>query len=52
MEALKRKIEEKGLKQRWIAKKMGISFEVLNRWLNDKSQIPPSREDELKALLK
>ncbi|MFB4471845.1 helix-turn-helix transcriptional regulator [Oceanobacillus caeni] len=44
-------IEKSGYKKKWIAKELGVSNEVLSRWVNNKSK--PSVENlfKLAALL-
>lgn len=44
---IKNKIEEKGLKHRWIARKLDIHYSSLSQYLNDFRPMP----DEVKARL-
>lgn len=46
------KIKEKGLKQKWVAKKLGVSQTMLSYYLNETRPIPDNLETELKILLK
>jgi len=48
----KNRIEEKGLKQLWVANQMGVSKSILNRWLTGSASMPLNREEQLKAILK
>lgn len=47
----KKKIKEKGLKQRWIADQIGISPQMLSMFLNNDRSIPEEKEKMLKGLL-
>ena len=47
----KKKIQERGLKQRWIASQLGVSHEILNKWVNNKVDMPETRRGELEKLL-
>ena len=49
---LKRQIQAKGLKIKWVAEKIGISFNLLSQYLNGGRNMPIHIEDRIKILLK
>lgn len=48
---LKRIIEDRGIKQIWIAEKLKISPGLVNQWINSGKTISDSHKIELKSLL-
>lgn len=46
------RIEQKGLKKKWIAKQIGISHILLSYYLNGVRPMPSHIEQKLKKLLK
>lgn len=48
---LKQIIESRGIKQTWIAKKLGVSKALVNQWVKDKTPIAENQKIELKSLL-
>ena len=46
------KIKEKGLKKKWVAKKIGISHILLSYYLNNVRPTPSHIEDKLKEVLR
>ena len=51
MEHLKNKISSLGIKQTWLAEKLGVSSAQLSYWLNETRPIPKDKETELKNIL-
>ena len=47
----KKRIDERGLKKSWIAKKMGISQTLLSFYLNNDRPIPEDRKNHLTQIL-
>lgn len=47
---LKLKIQEKGIKQSWIASKLGVTRALVNQWVNG-TTVPDKYVNELKRLL-
>lgn len=45
-------IKQKGLKQDWVAKEIGVHFVSLSIYLNEKKEMPVSVQKKLKKLLK
>lgn len=52
MEKLKKEIESKGLKQKWIAEQVKISLPLLSMYLSGKRNMPKHIELNIKALIK
>lgn len=50
-EKLRSLIEDKGIKQTWIARKLGITKVQVNQWVSGKAGIPEKYLEELKKLL-
>ncbi len=48
---LKILIAEKGVKQTWIATKLGVSKGLVNQWIKDKRPIAEKHQIELKRLM-
>lgn len=48
---LKARIEEKGLKQRWIANKLKVSDTLVSQWLKGEREITPIHKLMLNKLL-
>lgn len=48
---LKQIIESRGIKQTWIAKKLGVSKALVNQWVKDTTPIAEKQKIELKSLL-
>lgn len=46
----KKAIEDNGIKQKWVAKKIGISHVVLNYYLNGTREMPESVRENLMTL--
>lgn len=44
-------IQEKGIKQTWIATKMGLTRALINQWVNGSVPVPEKHRDELKRIL-
>lgn len=51
MKDLKKRIKESGLKQRFIAEKLGIGESHLTMMLNEKATMPESIRNEINQLL-
>lgn len=51
-EQLKKIVDDRGIKQAWIARKLKISRAVVNQWVNGTASIPEPRVEELKNLLR
>ena len=49
---LKQQIEDKGIKQTWIAKKVGVSKVLLHHYLSGKTSMPQVIETKIRNLLK
>lgn len=47
---LKSILEERGIKQKWVADKLGISSAMVNQWVTGDRPISNEREKELKKL--
>jgi ParB-like chromosome segregation protein Spo0J len=45
-------INDRGIKQTWIAKKLGLSRQTLGKYLNGDRTLPIEIEDKLKNFLK
>lgn len=45
-------IQEKGIKQTWIAEKLGVTRALINQWVKGTVTIPEKHVDDLKRLLK
>ena len=52
MKTLKKKIEEKGLKIKWIAEKVGVSPTLLSMYLSEVRNIPGNIKEKIEELLK
>lgn len=48
---LKIHIEQRGIKQTFIAKKLGVSKALVNQWVKGITPIAPRQQIELKSLL-
>lgn len=48
---LKELIKEKGLKQNWIAEKIGINTNTFRAYLNNERNMPQDVSDKVKALI-
>ena len=48
---LKRLIDEKGIKQSFIAKKLGVSRALITQWINEGRPIAERHLPELKRIL-
>jgi len=48
---LKEIIESRGIKQTWIAKKLGVSKALVNQWVKNTTPIAENQKIELKSLL-
>jgi len=44
-------IQNRGIKQTWIAKKLGVSKGLVNQWIKDKTPISDRHKIELQKLL-
>ena len=44
-------IQERGIKQTWIAKKMGLTRALINQWSKGSVPIPEKHKEELKRIL-
>ena len=44
-------IKERGIKQTWIAEKIGVSKGLVNQWIKFKTDISPRHQIELKNIL-
>lgn len=44
-------INNKGIKQTWLAKQLGISFPTINCWVNNKKQPNLNQLDNIASLL-
>jgi len=49
-EELIRLLNERGIKQTWVAKKLGITRGRVNQWVKDVNDIPDKYKIELKHL--
>ncbi len=47
----RKKIEEKGLKQKWIAEKLDVSETLLSLFLSDDRSLPEAKKEALKEIL-
>ena len=47
----KKKIQEKGLRKDWIAKKLGISKTLFSFYINGNRSVPENIEKKLKEIL-
>lgn len=45
-------IQERGLKQVWIAQRMGLTRALISQWVNGSIPIPEKHIDELRRILK
>lgn len=52
MEKLKKAIEEKGLKIKWVADKVGVSPTLLSMYLSGVRNMPDSIREEIEELIK
>lgn len=48
---LKQAIEARGIKQAWIAGKLGVSKALVNQWIKDTTPIAERHKIELKKLI-
>jgi predicted transcriptional regulator len=48
----KKKIKEKGIKQRWLAKKLAVSEQLFSFYLSGTRTMPDNVEKQLKEILK
>lgn len=48
---LKQAIEDKGLKQKWIAEKLNISEGLVSQWVKGSTPIPKKHVPKLKILI-
>jgi len=44
-------IQEKGIKQTWIAEKMGVTRALINQWVNGTVIVPDKHKENLKRIL-
>jgi len=44
-------IQEKGIKQTWIAEKMGVTRALVNQWVKGTTIVPLKHVDELRRIL-
>lgn len=51
IERIKKEIEERGLKKKWVANKIGCSPQMITMWLNEKQNMPQKWEDKLVEFL-
>ena len=47
---IKKQIQDLGLKQIWLAEKLGVSPAILNYWLQETRPIPDDKKKELKEI--
>ena len=47
----KKSIQNKGLKQNWLAKKLGVSESLLSMFLKGNRNLSPEKESMLKGIL-
>lgn len=52
MKELKKRIDKSGIKRKELAKKLGVSYQYLNLWLNDFSDMPEEMEKKINEILK
>lgn len=45
-------LEQRGIKQTWVAEKLKVSRGLVNQWVRDVNPIPEKYQIELRALLK
>lgn len=48
---LRKRIKERGIKQSWIAEKIGISRSLLHHYLTGVASMPTKVEEEIKLLI-
>jgi len=51
MKELKKRIEKVGIKRKQLAKKLGVSYQYLNIWLNDFAEMPEEMEKKINEIL-
>lgn len=51
MKALKKEIEAKGIKQKWIAEQIKVSHPLLSMYLSGKRNMPKNIELSIRAIL-
>lgn len=49
---LKSIIQERGIKQSWIAEKLGVTRALINQWVQGTTPVPDKHKIELKRILK
>jgi len=49
---LQRILQERGIKQTWVADKLGVTKGLVNQWVKEKTPIAPKHQIELKSLLR
>ncbi|HJZ06325.1 MAG TPA: helix-turn-helix transcriptional regulator [Patescibacteria group bacterium] len=51
MKQLKKRIDKSGIKRKDLAKKLGVSYQYLNLWLNDFADMPEEYEKKINEIL-
>ena len=49
---IKARLKEQGRSQRWLAKKMGVHYQTINRWVNGKEWFSSEQKKQFDQLLK
>lgn len=44
-------LKDRGIKQTWVADKLGVTKGLVNQWVKDKTPIAKKHQIELKSLL-
>lgn len=50
-ELIKKTLKERGIKQNWIAQKIGVSNQAISNWLSGVMKFPAGRRDQINKLL-
>ena len=52
MKELKKRLKKAGITRKELAKKLGVSYNYLNYWLNEFGEIPDEIEKKIERILK